>query len=475
MTLISRFAIVMLFLNAVAVAKSNPVPLVDQPLVPDAATPGAPAFTLTVHGSGFVSNSEVRWNGTVRSTHFVGSTVLTARIRATDVAKAGTASVTVANTAPGGGVSNVTYFQIITPARSISFHDSTFGAGQEPYAVASGDFNRDGKIDLAVANVTGGTVSILLGNGDGTFKTQTQIAAGYGPIALAVGDFNGDGKLDLAVANNGNKSNGHPGTVTMLLGNGRGGFRTGGTFKTGDGPFTVVAGDFNGDGKLDLAFADYNVSVGNSVAVLLGKGNGTFQKYVSYPTGAAPIGLATEDLNGDGILDLVTANEVSQTASVLLGNGDGTFKPHVDYPVGRAPLAVAIGDFNHDNRPDVAVANLSDNTVSVLLGRGDGTFKAHVDYATGNAPVAILVADLNADHRQDLVVVNQGGNSLSILLGKGNGSFKPHVDFSTGPSPQGAALGDFNRDGRLDLSVVDVFSNVVEVVLQTSKDNAPLQ
>jgi len=468
---IDRFALLMMVLGAMAVAQSNPVPLVSQPLVPDAAKPGASAFTLTVHGSGFIAHSVVKWNGSTRKTHFVSSTVLKAKVPASDVAKAGTASVTVSNPAPGGGASEVVYFQIINPAKSVSFNSSTFSTGQEPYALASGDFNGDGKLDLAVANVTGQTVSILLGKGDGTFQTQKEYAAGYAPIALAVGDFNGDGKLDLAVANGGNKSNGQPGTVTILLGNGKGGFRKGKPFQCGDGPFVIVAGDFNGDGNLDVAVADYNVSYGNSVAVLLGNGDGTLQSYASYATGSAPIGLASEDLNGDGILDLVTANELSGSVSVLLGNGDGTFQTHVDYTAGKYPLAVAVADLNRDNKPDLAVVNLGDSTVSVLLGKGDGTFQPHVDYATGYEPVSITVADINADNRQDLAIVNQGANTVSILLGKGNGTFKTHADFAAGSSPQGLAIGDFNRDGRLDLSVVDVFSNVVAVLLQGRADD----
>jgi hypothetical protein len=468
---IERFALVTMVLGAMAMAQSNPIPLVNQPLVPDAAKPGTSALPLTVHGSGFIPHSVVKWNGRIRKTHFVSSTILKARIPASDLAKAGTASVIVSNPAPGGGVSEVVYFQIVKPTKSVSFNSSTFATGQEPYALVSGDFNGDGKLDLAVANVTAQTVSILLGKGDGTFQTQNTYAAGYAPIALAVGDFNGDGKLDLAVANGGNQSNKQPGTVTILLGDGKGAFNAGKPFQCGDGPFVIVAGDFNGDGNLDVAVADYNVSFGTSVAVLLGNGDGTLQPYASYTTGSAPIGLASEDLNNDGILDLVTANEVGGSVSVLLGNGDGTFQTHVDYAAGKAPLAVAVADLNQDNKPDIAVVNLSDSTVSVLLGKGDGTLQPQVVYDTGYEPVSIAVADINADNRQDLAIVNQGASTVSVLLGKGDGTFKTHVDFAAGSSPQGLAVGDFNRDGRLDLSVVDVFSNVAAVLLQGHAGN----
>jgi hypothetical protein len=453
------------FFNGFAMAASHPVPLVDQPLVPDAAIPGAAGFTLKLHGAGFISSSVVHWGGSALKTHFVSSTALTAKVPASDISKPGTAAVSVVN--PGGRVSNVSYFQIIKPEKTVSLKFATYRTGNEPYAVAVGDFNGDGKLDLVVPNVSATTVSILLGNGNGTFQTQSEYQAGYSPIAVGVADLNGDGKLDLAVVNNGNDSNGQPGTVTILLGNGDGSFTTGKTFNTGKGPDSVAVGDFNGDGKLDLALSNYNVARGNSVAVLLGRGDGTFRKYVSYLTGSAPEYVATADLNGDGILDLVTANELAGTVSVLLGKGDGTFPSKVDYAVGKDPIALGIADLNRDGNPDLAVVNLGGNSVSVLLGKGDGTFGTHVDYATGSFPVSIAIADFNADNIQDLAVANQdNAGTVSILFGKGNGTFKKHKDFSAGSQPQGIAVGDFNGDGRLDLSIVDVFSNEVGVLLQ---------
>jgi hypothetical protein len=459
-----RLPFFVMLLAGFAAAKV-PAPFVDQPLVPDAANPGAKAFALTLHGANFMSSSVVNWDGAPLKTHYVSTSELTAKVPASNVSKAGTASVTVVN--PKGDVSNVSYFEIVKPEKSIKLGFATYGTGPEPYAVATADFNGDGKLDLVVPNVSGTTVSILLGNGDGTFQTQTQYQAGYAPIAVGVADFNGDGKLDLAVVNNGNASNGQPGTVTILLGNWDGTFKTGKSYDTGTGPNCVAIGDFNGDGKLDLALSDYNVSFGNTVAVLLGKGDGTFGKYVSYSTGNAPEFVVTADLDHNGILDLVTANEVDDTVSVLLGKGDGTFDTHVDYATGKEPIALAVADLNGDADPDLAVVDLGDNTVSVLLGNGDGTFKTYVEYDTGSFPVSVAIADFNGDGRQDLAVANQDNSgTVSILLGNGDGTFKTQTQYNAGSQPQGLAVGDFKGDGRPDISVVDVFSTEVAVLLQ---------
>jgi hypothetical protein len=460
-----RLSLSVILLASLAWAKSL-TPFVDQPLAPDAAKPGAKTFTLKLHGVGFSSGSVVNWDGSALKTHFVNKTELTAKVPAADVSKAGTASVTVVN--PGGHISNVSYFQIVKTEKSVKLGLATYATGPEPYAVATADFNGDGKLDLAVPNVSGTTVSILLGNGDGTFQTQAQYQAGYAPIAVGVADFNGDGKPDLAVVNNGNDSNGQPGTVTILLGNGDGTFKTGKSYSTGTGPNCVAIGDFNGDGKLDLALSDYNIARGNTVAVLLGKGDGTFAKYKSYETDSSPEFVVTADVNGDGILDLVTANESTNNVSVLLGKGDGTFEAHVDYGVGSEPIALAVADVNNDGSPDLAVVDLGADTISILLNNGDGTFATHVDYATGAFPVSVAIADFNGDNRQDLAVANQDSSgTVSILLGNGDGTFKPHTDLNAGSEPQGIAVGDFNGDGRPDISVVDVFSTEVAVLVQS--------
>ncbi len=201
---------------------------------------------------------------------------------------------------------------------------ASYPVGQGPYSVAVGDFNGDGKPDLATSNSVTQDVSLLLGNGDGSFQTARNFDTGSGgdAFAIAAGDFNGDGKLDLAVANDFRGAG--TGNVSVLMGNGNGTFQTAQNFDTGGMlSASVVVGDFNRDGKLDLAVASESSA---SVSVLMGNGDGTFQTARNFAVGGSPVSLAVGDFNGDGKLDLATANVFSDTVSVLLGNGDGTFQ-----------------------------------------------------------------------------------------------------------------------------------------------------
>ncbi len=422
----------------------------------------------------------------------------------------------------------------------IVFPRRDFPTGNAPVAVAEGDFNGDGRLDLAVVNqgsvatiassngavraanivtitttsphglgagqtvtisgvsdssfngtftvatvlsttaftyaqtgpaatsgggtVSTGTVSILLGNGDGTFKAHVDFPVGPQPTSVAVGDFNGDGKLDLAVANQGSNN------VSILLGNGDGTFQTQTTFATGAKPAAIAARDFNGDGKLDLAVVNQD---SNSVSILLGKPDGTFQTHVDFAVGTKPAAIAVGDFNGDGKLDLAVANQGDNTVSILLGKPDGTFQTHVDFAVGTKPSAIAVGDFNGDSKLDLAVANQTDSTVSILLGKGDGTFSAKTDFATGNAPAGLAAADFNLDSRLDLVVANQSSSTVSILLGNGDGSFGTRLEVATGSGPSGVIAVDLNGDTRPDLAITDQNANAVSVILNPASSISP--
>jgi hypothetical protein len=321
------------------------------------------------------------------------------------------------------------------------------------YSVAVGDFNGDGKLDLAVANYTQnqsrpdsepGSVAVLLGEGDGSFQDPVNYDAGQAPRAVAVGDFNGDGKLDLAVAS-------YWGGIQILLGNGDGTFRAAVRYEAGTGSYAVVVADFNNDGKEDLAVANSQIGV----SILLGNGDGSFQLPVEHFFGIPGSGnldffdirdpvLAVSDFNLDGKPDIAILN------SVLLGNGDGTFQPAITHDTGTGgdDSAVAVGDFNGDGKPDFAVVG-RDN-VTVFLGKGDGTFSRPVNYqlSMDGEHHSVMVGDLNGDGALDMVVVGAG---VSVFLGNGDGTFQgPSYDEQIG-SPYSAALGDFNGDGRPDL------------------------
>ena len=339
----------------------------------------------------------------------------------------------------------------------------TYAVGQVPQALVAGDFTGDGRLDLAVANNSSNTVSVLLGKGDGTFAPQVTYAVGNSPVGIVAGDFNGDGRLGLAVANQG-QDDSKPGSVSVLLGKGDGTFAPQVTYAVGIGPQAIVAGNFNGNGRLDLAVSETDPGTGvGEVSVLLDKGDGTFAPQVTYNLGVQAKGIVAGDFTSDGQLDLAVSSLFGYV-SVLLGNGNGTFRAPITCAVGGTLGAIVAGDFFGDGRIDLAVSvngadfNLPTSGVSLLLGYGDGTFlpmSGPLGNAVGADPDAILAADFTGDGTIDLAVTNHSSNSVSVLLGNGDGTFEPQVTYAVGTDPMGIVTGDFNGDGRIDLTVTN--------------------
>ena len=332
---------------------------------------------------------------------------------------------------------------------------SPAGVGSEPYGVAAGDLNGDGFADVVVENYESASVSVLLGNGDGTFQPQVTYAVGDLPERVLITDVNGDGFPDLVVANTGGSS------ISILLGNGDGTFQTQTTYAASS-PVGLGVLDLNHDGIVDLVASDY---YSNSVSVLLGNGDGTFQAAVTYATGGTPQTLAEGDFNGDGNVDLVVGNLNGNTVGIFLGNGDGTFQTMVTYPVGSQPQGVQVGDFNGDGIDDVAVSNNGSANVSILLGNGDGSFQPQMTYPVGQGPVGIVLGDFNGDGIQDISTNNANDQTQSVLLGNGDGTFAVATSYPAGNFPYGVAAADFNGDGLPDLAISNFNDGTATILL----------
>ena len=314
-------------------------------------------------------------------------------------------------------------------------------------------------IDILEVNNTANTLSVFLGNGDGTFQNRVDYPTGKGPVAIATGDFNGDGNLDVAVANQLDN------TVSIFFGDGTGVLTPKSKVTVGHLPTYIISGDFNSDGKVDLAVTNFD---DNTVSILLGNGDGTFKPQVLYATGNAPTCITSADFNGDGHPDIAVTEKNDNTVSVFLGKGDGTFFNRIAYATGEGPVNVQTADINGDTIFDLAVANSLDNSISILIGNGDGTFGVETPYPTNTTPLSIAIADFNVDGRPDLAVAEQGGNTVGLFIGVGGGIVSGPLDLTVGTQPVSVATADFNGDGLPDLVVANQGSNDVTVIINSN-------
>jgi hypothetical protein len=350
-----------------------------------------------------------------------------------------------------------------------------------PNSVVVGDFNLDGKMDLAVSSYgsSSAEVQVYLGKGNGTFSAATAYDVGPGTGPLATVDLNHDGKPDLVVINNHNES------VAVLLGNGDGTFRPPVNYTTAPGPVAIAVGDFNGDGNIDIVTAN-QADASNTcdcVAVLIGNGDGTFQNppVVTALPNNLPLAVASGHLSGDGNLDLAVTStyENSGRVQILLGNGDGSFRIGTSYTITPDSVSIIATSLRKKTVTDLAVAEFDGTGVAVLLGNGDGTFKQPVLYKAG-APEAVISADINGDGIPDLIAADSAAKSglIYLLLGNGDGTFRAPTQIAIGQFLNSLAVSDFNGDHLPDIAVSDQTGNAEIVLLNTGvasfSPNGPL-
>jgi len=305
-----------------------------------------------------------------------------------------------------------------------------YEVGDGPRSVALADLNTDGALDVVIAGAgSDGSVTVLMGNDDGILTPQDPITV-VGALDVAVGDVNRDGSLDIVTTTSGPYPD-YEGSVSILMGNGDGTFVPGITFDTGPHPVSAALRDLNSDTVLDIVTANQHSTDSDTVSVHLGNMDGSFAAHTTYPidgTGGNPVyvyasdSLALADLNSDATLDIAVAN-YRGNVSVLLGKSDGTFAPQSTFQVSGSAHAVAAGDLNADGNTDLIATNNVDDAVSVLFGNGDGTFGPYVSYKAGDAPHSIALGDLNGDSQFDIATTSYYGNEVSVLLRKQNGGF----------------------------------------------------
>jgi tetratricopeptide (TPR) repeat protein len=359
---------------------------------------------------------------------------------------------------------------------------TTVNTGTNPDAVVTADFNNDNFQDFAVANFTDGTLSVFLGNptDPGTFENPTTVTVGAGPTWISTGFFNEKNDttntiVDLAVANQ------TAGTVSILHGNGDGTFTAEPTLTlpAGAGPTAIAVADFNGDGFADLAVVN---RVANTVSIFLGNGDETFQAPTTLVTGNAPTSIVAEAFNPNApaIIDLAVTNSTDNTLQIFLGNGKGAFTNGVTYNTGVTPVFVASADVNLDGNLDLVVAdsgaatttNAVGNSISVFLGNGDGTFilpnGTRMDFAAGTTPTSFVIADFNDDGIPDLGVTASGDNAFALMLGAGGGVFDAPIEVPVGTTPDSIATADFNGAGLPDVVMTNFGSNTASIILDSS-------
>ncbi|CAF1238509.1 unnamed protein product [Adineta ricciae] len=357
---------------------------------------------------------------------------------------------------------------MFAPKSFVNLFTYSTGYDSFPYALTTGDLNNDNRLDIIIANFGTNEIHLVFFNSSNTIQETLIISTGVNshPSSVAVADFNSDGFVDIAVSNYDNRldaivvSN-DTGSIELLKGY-FAGFPSYATHDVKYNSTTVAVNDLNHDGILDMIVLS---RASNMMMISLGYGNGSFQSPTFYSTSSNPYSLAIGDFNNDTNIDIVVANRNSHNICVYLGNDDGTLGTPSNYSTGSEPAFVALGDFNNDDRLDIVVANFGNNSVSVFLGYGNGRFTNETRYSSGSKPICVATSDFNNDNQADLVLANFNNRSMTILFGYNNGSFGNPTVYRTGTNPYFVTVADLNNDGRVDIVVANSVSSTVSVLL----------
>jgi hypothetical protein len=369
-----------------------------------------------------------------------------------------------------------------TWAAEVTFDSKTVEkVGTQPFAVTAADFNKDGKLDLAVTDGAGNAVQLLLGNGDGTFQAPAQFRAGELPRGLVVGDLDRDGNTDVVVASS------YSDAATVLLGDGKGSLSPPVSFHAGTRPFDVAIGDLNEDGAPDVVVAnESNVKEAGEktdkqadektdrgkVSVLLGNGKGKLTKHLDLAAGKFPSKVGVADLDGDRHLDIVVSNWGSNNGSTFFGDGKGGFREgQVLTYNGMSPYDVKVADITRDGSPDILLPDMREQAARVMVGDGKGNFKIGRAAPAGPGCRSIVMADLNGDGLLDVASANAASNDIVVSLGLQEGAFESKRNkrsFPAGILPRWVTAADLNNDGRPDLAAASMNSKSVTILLNTT-------
>jgi len=333
-----------------------------------------------------------------------------------------------------------------------------------PQSVTAVDVNGDGKVDLISADGNADTLTVMTNNGNGTFTFSAKLGVGVWPISITTADVNGDEKMDLICANDD-----FPGTLTVLTNNGNGTFTLSERLDVGPGPASVVAADVDGDGNMDLICAN---SFDNTLTVLTNNGDGTFGFWDMLGGGCTAIqvgAVVAADVNGDGKPDLVSVNPACSALSTLTvwtNTGVGTFTLSESPRVGILPASVAAADVNGDGSVDLISADWGQSTLTVLTNTGDGTFTFSARLQVGSDPWSVVAADVNGDGKPDLICANLN-EKLMVLTNNGTGTFTRSAILGVGSHPGCVVAADVNGDGKLDVISANTIDESITVFLNS--------